>query len=356
MKESSDCFRKFQVITALASGACERRRPLLPFRVPADRSRPGPTSRPRKGRRFGRRTPASEAGPLHILVVEDDCDYSVLVRRMLETEMEDGVEVACVESLAGAREHLDTHRIDCLVLDLGLPDAQGLEALEELHGARRDFPTVVLTGTDDDRLALRAFQIGVEEYLVKDRADAGTLARSIGYAIERRRAQLELNRLALHDALTGLPNRTLFLDRLALALARAHRESTPVALLFLDLDGFKGINDRLGHDAGDHVLVEVARRMAAAMRPGDTVARMGGDEFTVVCEGVGTAREATPIADRLSRAIAEPIDAAGETIALGTSIGIAIARSSTPTPAALLREADAAMYRAKRRGGASIAT
>ena len=315
-----------------------------------------PTSRPRKGRRFGRRTSAPATAPLHILVVEDDCDYAVLVRRMLEAELENRVDVACVESLAEAHAHLEAHRIDCLVLDLGLPDAEGLQALEELHSARRDFPTVILTGTADDRIALRAFQIGVEEFLAKDRADAATLVRSIGFAIERRRAQLELNRLALHDALTGLPNRTLFFDRLTFALAGASRESTPVALLFLDLDGFKAINDRLGHDAGDHVLSEVARRMAAAMRPGDTVARMGGDEFTVVCEGVGTAEEATPIADRLSRVIAEPIEVAGQTIALGTSIGIAIARSATLTPAALLREADAAMYRAKRQGGASIAT
>jgi diguanylate cyclase (GGDEF)-like protein/PAS domain S-box-containing protein len=171
-------------------------------------------------------------------------------------------------------------------------------------------------------------------------------------AIDRSRSQARLGFLAMHDALTGLPNRALVIDRLAHALARLDRRPSTLAVLFLDLDRFKLINDSLGHDIGDEVLVAVADRLGEAVRGVDTVARFGGDEFLVLCEDLDSVREAEELAERAAHGLAEPIVLSRGEVVVSASIGIAIARRSNALPAGLLRDADAAMYRAKALGGA----
>ena len=169
---------------------------------------------------------------------------------------------------------------------------------------------------------------------------------------DRKRMESELERLALYDPLTGLPNRALFTDRLRHALGRRER-STTTAIYFLDVDRFKRINDSLGHGAGDDVLCEVARRLRSALRPEDTVARFGGDEFTILCESVGGVLEAVNVADRLQQPLSTPIRAGGGELRLSASIGVALAEAGElPDGARLIENADAAMYRAKERGGA----
>jgi diguanylate cyclase (GGDEF)-like protein/PAS domain S-box-containing protein len=172
---------------------------------------------------------------------------------------------------------------------------------------------------------------------------------------ERKRAADELARHALHDALTELPNRHLFLYRLDLALARARREGKGIALLFVDVDRFKLVNDSFGHAIGDQVLTEVARRLEVLIRPGDTLARLAGDEFVLVCPEVDGEDAAVTVAARLSGAFQEPFDVVGQETSLSASIGIALSRDSGTDPSVLLRDADAAMYRAKQRGRASYA-
>lgn len=166
----------------------------------------------------------------------------------------------------------------------------------------------------------------------------------------RKQAEDELLVFALHDALTGLPNRRLLLDRLERALSRSRRDSRDVAVLFIDVDHLKRVNDELGHEAGDELLVAVAKNLLSVVRDSDTVARLGGDEFVVVCEKVTTPEELEHLATRMLDAVQVPVAIGSETLLVSASIGVVTPRSPTDRPQDLLRAADAAMYRAKRSG------
>ena len=172
---------------------------------------------------------------------------------------------------------------------------------------------------------------------------------------ERKAQEAEIVHRALHDPLTGLPNRTLLHDRIEHALARTDRFPSPVCLFLLDLDGFKQVNDRYGHLAGDELLQQFAQRLTALLRPGDTAARLGGDEFVVLCEDTEPAR-AVAIADRLRAAAGWPFEVAGAQVVVGASVGVSTSESAggpaLDSPE-LLRRADAAMYDDKRRSRAA---
>jgi diguanylate cyclase (GGDEF)-like protein len=176
------------------------------------------------------------------------------------------------------------------------------------------------------------------------------VANILSAAVERHRREELTRHAALHDPLTGLPNRTLALDRLDLALARRRRDGIGVAMLMLDVDRFKIINDSLGHVTGDQVLVALAARLRSTLRPSDTVARLGGDEFVVVCELPTGPRQVVELAERIGAAVSRPLKLDSGEHFLTASIGIAIAESASDTSASLLRDADAAMYRAKKVG------
>jgi diguanylate cyclase (GGDEF)-like protein/PAS domain S-box-containing protein len=165
---------------------------------------------------------------------------------------------------------------------------------------------------------------------------------------ERVEAAARLSHLALHDSLTELPNRALLLDRLQQAIARAHRSGRPCAVLFLDLDHFKRVNDTLGHAAGDELLIEVANRLRQVTRANDSVARLGGDEFVVVSEELEDPSMAMELAERIRRAVSQPVHLSSRTLIVGCSVGIAL--SDCHSPEALLQEADTALYRAKEGG------
>ena len=178
-----------------------------------------------------------------------------------------------------------------------------------------------------------------------------SVAHVLAGALERVRIEERIRHDALHDALTGLPNRTLLLDRLRVALARARRDGSHVAVLFLDLDHLKVINDSLGHDAGDDLLRAVGPRLAELLRPSDTVARFGGDEFALLLQGVEGERGAIAVAERIVRAFEAPFVVAGETRFGSASVGLVVTGpGAAPSPEQLLSDADAAMYRAKERG------
>jgi diguanylate cyclase (GGDEF)-like protein/PAS domain S-box-containing protein len=201
----------------------------------------------------------------------------------------------------------------------------------------------------------RMVWVSMSSSCVRDVAGAPLyLIRQIEDITERRAAREHLAHAAIHDPLTNLPNRTLFTDRVDLALLRAKRLSSHVAVIFIDLDRFKIINDSLGHDAGDRVLQAVAKRLSSALRAGDTLARFGGDEFTVLCDEVRDRSHLLEIADRLRVAMTQPLDVEDGQTFVSVSIGAALSTESEESGATLLRHADIAMYRAKELGPARI--
>jgi two-component system cell cycle response regulator len=290
--------------------------------------------------------------PQAVLVVEDDHDYAFLVQAMLEHAAPGEFETTHVDCLADARARLLDSPPDCVLLDLSLPDAGHLEALFGLRAVAPAIPVVILSGLEDEMLAVTAVQEGAQDYMVKGQADGHLLRRSIRYAIERKRGETELAHRALHDPLTGLPNRVLFLDRLTHALARSNRYDTRIAVLFLDLDGFKQINDTLGHFVGDELLTQVAGRLREGLRESDTAARFGGDEFTILCEQVSDEDDAITTAQRVLEDFGAGFDIEGRRLLVGVSIGIAVGGIGyEDPPESLIRDADAAMYEAKQNGG-----
>ena len=285
-------------------------------------------------------------GVPRVLLVEDSPVQARVVAAQLERgwATSDSTEIA--SSLAAAIVALGRDTFNCVLLDLGLPDADGLEAVKRVRMTAPGVAIVVLSGQEDETLALLAVREGAQDYLVKGRVDHNHIVRAISYAIERKQQQAVLVHQALHDGLTGLANRAQILSRIEIAVSRHHRHGETSAVIFLDLDGFKPINDRYGHAIGDRVLVEVARRLdAIAGQRHDVAARLGGDEFVILCEDT-TPEEARQTVEHIRTALADPIDIAdGGPLTIGVSIGVATADKADGACADdLLGDADSAMY------------
>jgi diguanylate cyclase (GGDEF)-like protein len=293
---------------------------------------------------------AARRETVRVLLVEDNPGDARLVEIMLsEPGLMRDFEITHASRLGEAVEALEGSPFDVVLLDLSLPDSSGMETVERVRTAASRTPVVVLSGQDDEQTALRALQGGAEDYLVKGRGDGDLVARAIRYAIQRKKAEERLAYLAQYDPLTGLANRALFQDRLQQAVARAERSGGQLALLFVDLDRFKAVNDTFGHDCGDLLLREVAGRMEARVRKSDTVARLGGDEFAIILEDISEAEDAARVAQDMQRRLSEPVLLSGDEVPAAASIGIALWPGSGGDR--LLKDADAAMYRAKRQGG-----
>jgi diguanylate cyclase (GGDEF)-like protein len=291
-----------------------------------------------------------EAKTFPVLLVEDNRGDARLVQELLKEADNGRFEVSHVERLADARRQLMEAGAGCVLLDLSLPDASRLEALMQLRAAAPDVPIVILSGLQDELLAVKAVQEGAQDYLVKGRVDGHAIGRSITYAVERKHAEMELSHKAMHDALTGLPNRTLFLDRLKHAVMRAKRHGTSIGVMFLDLDSFKPVNDTHGHEIGDELLVKLAERLQEGLRTSDTAARFGGDEFMILCEDVSDDQDVVNIAQRILKAIEEPFVIDTERLSVSASMGIAITDGREDSAESMIRNADSAMYGAKKQG------
>jgi diguanylate cyclase (GGDEF)-like protein len=297
----------------------------------------------------------THAGPIRVLLLSSDYRTARLIDELLHANWPRVHFVThATWDAAAAQAVLDTP--GCCVLIDAAPQASDqapedpMALLEYVRMSAPGVPVVLLTPEDDEQLALDAVKGGAQDCLATPDLDAVQLRRALLHAIERKRAESQLAHQALHDPLTGLPNRALFLDRLGVALERARRSGTQLAVLFLDFDNFKQINDSRGHAAGDRLLATMGSRLSGLLRPMDTIARFGGDEFTFLFEDLSTEREVVLIADRICQAASLPIEADGAELSITVSVGIAMIADPSVSAETVIREADAAMYRAKERG------
>jgi two-component system cell cycle response regulator len=289
--------------------------------------------------------PDPRFGVPRVLLVEDSPVQARVVAAQLEQGWGTPNTTEIAGSLATAIDALERDIFNCVLLDLGLPDADGLEAVKRVRMTAPGVAIVVLSGQEDETLALLAVREGAQDYLVKGRVDPSHIVRAISYAIERKQQEAVLVHQALYDGLTGLANRAQLLSRIEIAISRNNRHDESSAVIFLDLDSFKPVNDQYGHAIGDRVLIEVARRLERiASRRSDLVARLGGDEFVILCEDT-TAEGAEQIVAQIRSAVTEPIEiGAGSPLTIGMSVGVAIADTVAATSTDLLRDADTAMY------------
>jgi diguanylate cyclase (GGDEF)-like protein len=286
--------------------------------------------------------------PIEVLIIEDDPGDLLLTTRMLEKTQYTSFHVSCAGSLATGIKSATESLKDVILLDLNLPDGLGVETFLNLKLQVPEIPVVVLSGFADEEESRKAIREGAQDYLIKGQTDSNLLVRSIRYAIERKRAEDTIKKLAYHDPLTGLPNRTLFSDRFAMAVAQSKRYHKKTALIMLDLDHFKDVNDNLGHIVGDELLKEVSGRLMSILRKTDTVCRMGGDEFALIVPEVVSKKSVEEVIRRILVAVRKPFTLHGFVGKITASLGIAIYPEDGENLETLIKHADTAMYEVKK--------
>jgi two-component system cell cycle response regulator len=298
------------------------------------------------------------SAPLTILLVEDDAAYL----RLAELMLADAARVAQADyrvvtamRLSAGLARLGQGGIDLVLLDLSLPDSQGIATVHAVRADAPDVPIVVVTSTADEQLAAQSLQAGAQDYLIKDEIDPRMLARSIRYAIDRHQLQRELMNLSLTDELTGLNNRRGFFTLAERQLKLSRRRGQGLVVVLADLDGLKQINDKFGHAEGDRALIATAQVLLATFRDVDIIARLGGDEFAVVVVDADENLEEA-LRTRLLRQIEARNAREGDSYNLSLSVGTARQPVRKPrTMDELLARADEALYKVKRASGPSRA-
>jgi two-component system, cell cycle response regulator len=286
--------------------------------------------------------------PTRILLVEEEPRDLTALRDTLEAMEDPKYKVEWVEELSRALQRLSLGGVDVVLLDLNLPDSEGLATFERAKAFAPDVPILVLTSMDDQEIAMRTVQAGAQDYLVKGRVDENVLVRSIRYAMERHRLISALRSLSLIDDLTGLYNRRGFMDLGDQHLRLARRTGRTLTLVYVDLDRFKAVNEAHGHHVGDRGLLEVTEILKTTFRGSDILARVGGDEFAVLAlEASG--EDAETLVRRLRDGVESFNETGGEPFELSISVGVArYEDASRMRLDELLARADAAMYEEKR--------
>jgi diguanylate cyclase (GGDEF)-like protein len=266
-------------------------------------------------------------------------------------------EITHVRSVDEALRNLQTGSYDVVLLDLAIHEGYGLDSLYRAKVAARSVPIVVLTYQKDEALALKAVRAGAQDYLIKGEVTPQLISRTLIHAVERHRMMNELRHaqqrqkhMATHDMLTGLPNRYCFNRELHAILEENGRLGRPLAVMFFDLDGFKAINDNLGHSVGDELLIDVARRMRELVPRGDLVARLGGDEFVAAIRSTPDPGAVKALAEKIREEIGKAYQIGGIECWVSASIGVSLFPTDGEDTDLLLRRADAAMYHAKAAG------
>lgn len=289
----------------------------------------------------------------HLLVVEDDPDDFYLVKEILGRDSHNAYTLRQANSLEQAREVIAEETFDLILLDLGLQDSEGLSTLKSLLETDTSIPVIVMTGIDDERLGEEAIKLGAEDYVPKNIVSTTLLGRSIAYSIERHHLLMEIQQKAELDPLTGLLNRSALYQKLNTLIEQSRREQLPLALLMLDLDKFKEINDCFGHIAGDQLLVQVAERLTGNLRRSDAAARYGGDEFVVLITNYHSFDDLKLVLERKREILIQPYsiqtDDYMHQLDVGVSIGVKEWQPSMSVDQ-LFHQADMAMYQSKQRG------
>jgi len=280
-----------------------------------------------------------------ILVIDDEEQIAKRIQKFLEKE---GFHVFIAFNGKDGLNVIENNKIEVLLTDIKMNGMDGIEVLNRAKLFSKDIEGIMITGYKEEDLAKKALRTGAIDYLTKP-LDLDELLTSINQAVKKRREN-KFREMALYDNLTNLPNRVLFLDRLRQAITLSKRYDHMLALLFLDLDRFKKVNDTLGHLAGDMLLKETAFRLIQCVRESDTVARMGGDEFTVILSQICSENDAAVVAKKITGALNREFDISGNVCHIGTSIGISTYPADGESPEVLLKRADAAMYAVKEKG------
>ena len=288
-----------------------------------------------------------------VLIVDDDeVDFLSIKRILLQAFSADQVEIHWIQNPATIDLVAQLQRYDICFIDQNIGRQSGIDIIRQVTASGNITPLILLTGVDDQWVDNKACEYGASDYLVKDQLTAQLLNRVVRFSLAKKDHAKKLTKLAYTDSLTGLANRGKFDQELEFSLATANRTGNYLALLVIDLDNFKIINDRYGHPAGDAVLVELARRLLLAVRKSDIVARLGGDEFAVVFNCYKHADDISELKDKVLAVFQQPIIFKQQPLYCQASIGVSVV---TPGQAnnrieEVLREADNALYQIKHKG------
>jgi diguanylate cyclase (GGDEF)-like protein len=282
-----------------------------------------------------------------VVLADDDPSIRLMVRHVLESEDYEIVEAA--DGLEAIRA-VEKYNPALILLDAVMPGLDGFTTCQQIKDKGfKDIPVIMITGLDDDLSVERAYEVGAIDFITKPIKWA-VLKHRVRSVIATVVAERKVKLLAYRDSLTQLPNRLLFADRLEQSLIRAARNRDAVALMLIDLDDFKLVNDSFGHDAGDKLIKAIAKLLSSSLRRADTVARLGGDEFAVIVEGIDSASDAISIADNLTTILKHNVRIDNHETFVSASVGIAVFPEDGSDARVLLKNADTAMFRAKENG------
>lgn len=298
---------------------------------------------------------------IRILAIDDDVvDQKVLERALKKSNLSYDLDIS--SNVEMANEYMITKSYDCILVDYMLPGTNGLEFMEDLKSKnlKYEYALIMLTGEGTETVAVSAMKAGAHDYLIKNNLDGKILEITIFNAVnnikmkrELQKAKEQLEELAFYDSLTGLVNRHVFEDRLMQQIELGKREERNFFVAIMDLNGFKGINDNFGHQAGDLILKIISERMISCVREADTLARYGGDEFALIMSinphsETGFQRAAAVIAAKIQNVVCQPIKYKDEYLTVGISIGFSLYGLHGTDKVTLLKSADEAMYVSKK--------
>ncbi|WP_265949600.1 EAL domain-containing protein [Dechloromonas sp. A34] len=283
-----------------------------------------------------------------VLIVDDDRSTRSALRHALHRN---GFRVEEAGDGTEALAWLEENTADAILMDALMPVMNGFDACSALkrHPQWKDIPVLMITALEDRQSIERAFESGASDFIPKP-IHLSVVNQRVRRVIDATRAERHVHQLAYNDTLTGLPNRLLFVEHLNRAIDRSMTHNSTLAVLFLDLDRFKFINDTLGHEAGDQLLTTMAQRLKGCVRADDCVARLGGDEFTILLDELPNPGVAASVAQNICRTVSAPLTVGGQEVVMTASIGISLYPDDGQDVSKLLRHADTAMYRAKQSG------